>query len=44
MSTQEFETEKLNIMNWISQLQDYSIVEKVKSLMETPNESGLTFN
>jgi hypothetical protein len=35
MSTQQLQKDKLNIISWISQLQDYSLVEKVKSIMSS---------
>lgn len=41
MNTHQLETDKLNIINWISQLQDYSVVEKVKQLMLSPDECTL---
>lgn len=34
MNTQEMLNDKLNIIHWISELQDYSVVEKIKSIME----------
>ena len=37
MNIQELQNDKLNIINWISQLQDYSLVEKVKSIMSSPD-------
>jgi hypothetical protein len=36
MNTQQLQNDKLNIINWVSQLQDYSLIEKVKSIM-TPD-------
>jgi hypothetical protein len=42
MNIQQLQNDKLNIINWISQLQDYSIVEKVKSIMSSPDECLLT--
>lgn len=36
MSLQQLQDDKLNIINWISQLQDYSLVEKIKSIMGSP--------
>ncbi|AWG21937.1 hypothetical protein FFWV33_10575 [Flavobacterium faecale] len=33
MNTQQLQKDKLNIINWISQLEDVSVVEKVKALM-----------
>jgi hypothetical protein len=37
MDIQQLQNDKLNIINWISQLQDYSLVEKVKSIMSSPD-------
>lgn len=37
MNTEQLQNDKLNIINWISQLQDYAIVEKVKSIMGSPD-------
>ncbi|MFK7049506.1 hypothetical protein FLACOL_00620 [Flavobacterium columnare] len=42
MNTQQLQNDKLNIINWISQLQDYSVVEKIKTLMSTADTSTLT--
>lgn len=42
MNIQQLQNDKLSIINWISQLQDYTIVEKVKSIMSSPNECLLT--
>lgn len=33
MNTTELQTDKLNIINWITEIQDASLVEKIKSLM-----------
>jgi len=33
MNIQQLQNDKLNIINWISQLQDYYIIEKIKSIM-----------
>jgi hypothetical protein len=35
MNIQQLQNDKLNIINWISQLQDYYIIEKVKSIMSS---------
>jgi hypothetical protein len=35
MKIQQLQNDKLNIINWITQLQDYSVVEKVKSIMSS---------
>jgi len=35
MDTQQLQNDKLTIINWVSQLQDFSLVEKIKSLMSS---------
>ena len=35
MSTQQLQKDKLNIINWISQLEDISLVEKLKAIMSS---------
>ena len=42
MSIQQLQNDKLNIINWVSQLQDYSLIEKIKSLMGTNDECLLS--
>jgi hypothetical protein len=42
MNAQQLQNDKLNIINWISQLQDYSLLEKVKSLMSSSDECLLS--
>ena len=42
MNIEQLQNDKLNIINWISQLQDYSLVEKIKSLMDSSDECLLT--
>lgn len=37
MNIQQLQNDKLSIIHWISQLQDYTIVEKVKSMMTIPD-------
>ena len=37
MNIQQLQNDKLNIINWISQLQDYAVIEKVKSIMSSPD-------
>jgi hypothetical protein len=39
MNTQQLQNDKLSIITWISQLQDYSLVEKIKTLMSSSNPS-----
>ena len=38
MNTQQLQNEKLNIINWITQIQDYSLVEKIKALMSSSDK------
>lgn len=44
MNIQQLQNDKLSIINWMSQLEDFSLVEKVKSIMSSsdacllPNE------
>jgi hypothetical protein len=33
MEAQQLQTDKLNIINWINQLQDNSLIEQIKSMM-----------
>jgi Zn-dependent oligopeptidase len=42
MNSQQLQNDKLTIINWISQLQDYSLVEKVKSIMSSPDACSLS--
>ncbi|WP_366187370.1 hypothetical protein [Flavobacterium ovatum] len=35
MDTQQLQKDKLNIINWISQLEDISLVEKLKAIMSS---------
>jgi hypothetical protein len=42
MNTQQLQNDKLSIITWISQLQDSSLVEKIKSMMSSSDESLLT--
>lgn len=37
MDIEQLQKDKLHIINWISQLQDYSLVEKIKSIMSSPD-------
>ena len=43
MNTQQLQDDKLSIINWITQLQDYSLVEKVKAIMSS-SDVCLLFN
>jgi len=42
MDIQKLQNEKLTIINWISELQDYSLVEKIKTIMSKSKETFLT--
>ena len=35
MNTQQLQNDKLSIISWMSQLEDFSLVEKVKSIMRS---------
>lgn len=35
MNIQQFQIDKLDIINWISELQDYSVLDKVKNIMSS---------
>ena len=37
MDTSQLQSDKLNIINWITEIQDYSILEKIKALMGSDN-------
>jgi hypothetical protein len=37
MNTQQLQNDKLSIINWMSQLEDFSLVEKVKAIMSSPD-------
>lgn len=37
MNVQQLQNDKLSIINWMSQLEDYSLIEKVKSIMSSPD-------
>ena len=34
MNTQEIQAQKLNLINWISQLKDVSLIDKLKNIQE----------
>lgn len=42
LNTQQIQADKLNIINWITQLQDDVVVEKIKSLMSASDICLLT--
>lgn len=42
MNTQELQEDKLNIIRWISELQDYSVVEEIKTIMSQNKDVALT--
>jgi hypothetical protein len=37
MNIQQLQKDKLRIIQWMSQLEDFSLVEKVKSIMSSPD-------
>ena len=39
MNTQKLQNDKLNLIQWITQIQDHSLIEKIKSLMSTSNDN-----
>jgi hypothetical protein len=39
MYTQKLQKDKLHLIQWITQIQDHALIEKIKSLMSTSNES-----
>lgn len=41
METPQLQNDKLKIINWITQLEDHSLVEKIKSLMKEPGKPYL---
>lgn len=44
MNTQQLQNEKLRIINWISQLEDFSLVEKVKAIMSSSDKPYILTN
>jgi excinuclease UvrABC nuclease subunit len=39
MDNQKLQKDKLHLINWITQIQDHAIIEKMKALMSTSNEN-----
>jgi hypothetical protein len=39
MDNQKLQRVKLHLINWIVQIQDHTLIEKIKSLMGTSNEN-----
>ena len=39
MNTQKLQNDKLNLIQWITQIQDHALIEKIKSLMSASNEN-----
>ena len=39
MDNQKLQNDKLHLINWITQIQDYTLIEKIKTLMSTSNEN-----
>ena len=44
MNTPQFQNDKLKIINWITQLEDAALVEKIKSLMKESGKPYLLTN
>ena len=42
MNTQQIQKDKLSSINWISELEDHAVVEKIKSLMSKDKENALS--
>ena len=39
MDNQKLQNDKLHLINWITQIQDHTLIEKIKSLMSASNEN-----
>lgn len=39
MDHKQLQDDKLHLISWITQIQDYHLIEKIKSLMNTSNEN-----
>lgn len=39
MDHKQLQSDKLHLINWITHIQDYTLIEKIKSLMSTSNEN-----
>lgn len=39
MDNQKLQNDKLHLINWITQIQDHALIEKIKSLMSASNEN-----
>ena len=39
MDNQKLQNDKLHLINWITQIQDHALIEKIKSLMNASNEN-----
>jgi hypothetical protein len=44
MNTSQLQNDKLKIINWNTQLEDYALVEKIKSLMKDTGKPNLLTN
>jgi len=42
MDVQQLHNDKQTIIDWINELQDYSLVAKIKAMMNNPEETSLT--
>ena len=39
MDNQKLQNDKLHLINWITQIQDHALIEKIKSLMSASNQN-----
>lgn len=39
MNNEQFQKDKLNLIHWITQIQDHTLIEKIKCLMSASNEN-----
>ena len=39
MDNQKLQNDKLHLINWITQIQDHTLIEKIKSLMSASDEN-----
>lgn len=39
MNNHKLQNDKLHLINWITQIQDHALIEKIKSLMSASNEN-----
>ncbi len=39
MNNEQFQKDKLHLIHWITQIQDHTLIEKIKCLISTSNEN-----